>query len=177
MIIKTLTQVGNPVIRKKSTAVKNIKSKKTQKIIKDLTDSMRYGNLVGLAAPQIGINERIFVTEIRTTKLRKVDERMERSPLQVYINPRLTSISKKTLSKYEGCGSVALAKLFGRVPRATSLTVEAQDKNGKPFELKASGILARVILHELDHLNGIIFLDRMIETKSLMSVNEYRKKI
>ena|SRR3984885_555571 len=177
MIIKELTQVGNPVIRKKSIAVKDTNSKKTKKIIKDLVDSMRYGNLVGLAAPQIGINQRIFVTEIRTTSLRKVDEMMEADDLRVFINPRIISVSKKTFSGYEGCGSVANAHLFGKVARPTSLVVKAQNTNGEEFTLGAKGLLARVILHEQDHIDGKIFLDRLTDHKILMSANEYRKRV
>lgn len=176
MIIKKLTQVGNPIIRKKSLVVKDIKSKKTQKTIRNLVDSMRHGNLVGLAAPQIGINQRIFVSEVRSTNLRKIDENMEADPLKVFINPKILSVSKKVFSGYEGCGSVALASLFGKVSRPTSLVVKAYDKNGEPFELKAKGLLARIILHELDHIDGKVFLDRLTDHKSLMSVNEYRKK-
>ncbi|MDP3763135.1 MAG: peptide deformylase [bacterium] len=176
MIVKNLTQVGNPIIRNKSTVVKDIKSKKTQKIIKDLVDSMRYGELVGIAAPQIGISRRIFVTEIRTTSLRKVDEKVEVDALKVFINPRIISVSKNTLSRYEGCGSVAGANLFGKVKRPTSLVIKARNKKGEAFELKAKGLLARVILHESDHIDGKVFLDRLIDTKSLMSGNEYKKK-
>ena len=176
MIVKNLIQVGNPIIRKKSTVVKDVRSKKTQKIIKNMVDSMRHGNLVGIAAPQIGINQRIFVTEIRATSLRKVDEKMEVDALKVFINPRIVSISKNTWSRYEGCGSVAAANLFGKVRRSSSLTIRSLNKKGNYFELKARGLLARVILHELDHINGTVFLDRLIDTKSLMSGNEYKKK-
>lgn len=176
MIIKNLTQVGNPIIRKVSSPVKNIQSKETKKLAKDLTDSMRYGNLVGIAAPQIGKNQRIFVTEIRNTNLRKVDSNKEADPLRVFINPRLLSVSQKTISGYEGCGSVATAGIFGKVSRPSSLVVQAYDLNGKVFKLKAKGLLARVILHELDHINGKIFLDKLSDTKTLMSANEYREK-
>ena len=176
MIIKNITQVGNPIIRKKSTLVKAIKSKKIQKIIKDLTDTMRHSNLVGIAAPQIGINQRIFLTELRKTEFRKMDDKKEIDALRVFINPKILSVSKKTFSRYEGCGSVALSNIFGKVKRPTSLVVKALDKNGEAFELKAEGLLARVILHELDHINGMIFLDRLDNTKDLMSSNEYKKK-
>ncbi len=176
MIIKKLTQVGSPIIRKKSTVVKDIKSKKIQRIIKNLVDSMKYGNLVGLAAPQIGINLQIFVTEIRTTNIRKVDEKMDADRLRVFINPKIISVSKDTWSRYEGCGSVAVGNIFGTVKRPTSIVIKAQDKNGKIFVLKAKNLLARVILHEFDHLNGKIFLDRLTDTKSFMSRNEYKQK-
>ncbi|MDB5266223.1 MAG: Peptide deformylase [Parcubacteria group bacterium] len=175
MIIKELTQVGNPIIRRKSSVVKDFKSKKIKKTIKDLVDSMRHGNLVGIAAPQIGINQRIFLTEIRMTSLRTIDKDKEADDLRVFINPQVLSVSKKTFSEYEGCGSVAHANLFGKVSRPTSLVIKARDKNGEWFTMEAKGLLAKVILHELDHIDGKVFLDRLTDTKSLMSRSEYKK--
>jgi len=173
MIGKNLTQVGNPIIRKKSKLVKNIKSKKIKKIVADLIASMRHHGLVGIAAPQIGINERIFVSEIRKTKFRK---EIKPAPLRIFINPRTVRVSKKTTSGYEGCGSVNSGGIFATVSRPREIIVRAQNENGKLFELKAKGLLARVIQHELDHINGIVFMDKIDNTKSLMSREEYLKK-
>jgi peptide deformylase len=173
MIVKTLTQVGNPIIRRKSTLVKNIQSKKIQRVITDLTASMRHHGLVGIAATQIGINLRMFVTEVRKTKFRN---KIKPDPLRIFINPRIVKVSKKTTSGYEGCGSVNSGGIFGTVRRPSELVVRAQDKDGKPFELKAKGLLARIILHELDHINGIVFMDKIDNTKSLMGREEYLKK-
>ena len=172
MIIKSVTQVGNPIIRKKSKKVISVKSPKVKKIIKDLTDSMRNANLVGISAPQIGQNLRIFVTEIRTTTLRKTNEL---DKLRVFINPKIIMSSKKKISGYEGCGSVAISGIFGKVPRSTQVTVKAFDENNKKFVLTAKGLLARVIQHEFDHLEGIIFLDKVFDKNSLMSREEYLK--
>lgn len=178
MIIKQVTQVGHPVIRKISGPVpqKDIGSKKINAIIKNLTDSMRYHGLVGMAAPQIDINLRTFVTEIRKTKLRKNQSLKEIDPLRIFINPKIVSFSKQKISGYEGCGSVAGAQLFGKVSRPKSVTVRAQDARGERFELRATGLLARVIQHEYDHIDGTVFIDRVTDTKSLMSRNEYLKK-
>ena len=170
MIIKSVTQIGNPIIRKKSKRVASVTALKIKKIIKDLVDSMRFANLVGLAAPQIGHNLRIFVTEIRTTTLRKTNEA---DGLRIFINPRIIQISKKQISDYEGCGSVASAGIFGKVPRATQVTVEAFDDQNKKFRFTAKGLLARVIQHEFDHLEGVIFLDKVTDKKSFMSRGEY----
>ncbi len=172
MIIKNVTQVGNPVIRKKSASVSNVKTPEVKKIIKDLTDSMRHSNLVGMAAPQIGYNLQIFVTEIRNTTLRKVKELDQ---LRVFINPKLINVSKKTVTGYEGCGSVAVSGIFGKVTRSAKVTVSAIDQQGNKFECTADGLLARVIQHEIDHLNGVVFLDRITDSKSLMSREEYIK--
>lgn len=172
MIIKSVTQVGNPIMRRKSKKVTSATSPEAKKIIKDLIDSMRHANLVGMAAPQIGQSIRIFVTEIRNTTFRKTNETDE---LRVFINPRIIDVSKKQVSGYEGCGSVASANIFGKVSRFFQITVEASDEKGVKFVLVAKGLLARVIQHELDHLEGNIFLDKVSDTKSLMSREEYIK--
>lgn len=172
MIIKSVTQVGNPIIRKKSVKVISVNSQEVKKIIKDLTDSMRYSNLVGMAAPQIGYNFKIFVTEIRNTTLRKTKEL---DNLRVFINPKIIKISKEKISGYEGCGSVALSGIFGKVLRPSQITVSAVDENNQKFEYTAKGLLARVIQHEIDHLNGVVFLDKVTDKKSLMSKEEYIK--
>lgn len=175
MIIKNVTQVGNPIIRAKANpiALKEIGSKKIQTVIKNLTDSMRHHNLVGMAANQIGVSQRIFVSEIRKTK--------NRSPksldnLRVFINPKITSLSKKKVAGYEGCGSVAHGDLFGSIIRPASITVEAFNEKGEKFILKVDGLLARIIQHEIDHLNGVEFLDILTDKKSLMSSDEYTKR-
>jgi peptide deformylase len=141
-------------------------------MIKDLTDSMRHANLVGMAAPQIGQNFRIFVTEIKATTLRKMNEL---DKLRVFINPKIINRSQKTISGYEGCGSVATAGIFGKVPRSAELSITAFDQNNKKFLLTAKGLLARIIQHEIDHLEGIIFLDKVSDKNSLMSREEYIK--
>ncbi len=173
MSIKPTTQIGDPVIRATAKQVSDVTDKVVQKAIDDLTDSMRAVNLVGMAAPQIGVGLRIFVTEIRKTKFRKNINELD--PLRVFINPRIIKKSKKIVAGYEGCGSVAHADLFGAVPRPDAVTVSAFDQNGFAFTLTAKGLLARVIQHELDHLDGKVFLDRVKDTRSLRSGDEHIK--
>lgn len=172
MIKQKATQIGNPVIRNKSKQVSRVFTKLVQRVIKDLVDSMRFHELVGMAAPQIGLNLRIFVTEIRRTKTRKPTEK---DSLRVYINPHIVSFSQEKSVGYEGCGSVVASQLFGPVKRSQTVSVKAQDELGNYFTLQAQGLLARVIQHELDHLNGVVFLDRVNDTKKLMDRDEYLK--
>ena len=169
MIVKHATQVGNPIIRAKSKEVV-VSSKQNKAIVKNLIDSMRYHGLVGMAAPQIGINKRIFVTEIRKTKARKPSSL---DPVRVFINPKILSMSRKKELGYEGCGSVAAGGLFGNVKRSGAVVVEAFNEKGKKFRLRTSGLLARIIQHEFDHLEGKVFLDRLANMKSIMSREEY----
>jgi len=124
-----------------------------------------------MAAPQIGKRWRIFVSEIRQTTYRKNISKSD--SLRIFVNPKITWQSKKQQIGYEGCGSVAAAQLFGSVKRAESIICEALDKNGKPFELKASGFLARIIQHEMDHLSGMVFLDRISDSRTLMDRRTY----
>lgn len=174
MIIKAATQVGNPLIRSRAKAIGTSGSKSIKRVIKNLVDSMRHHDLVGMAAPQIAEGVRVFVTEIRKTKVRKVKSKKDVDPLRIFINPKIVSCSKKMEIGWEGCGSVAEAKLFGKVKRPTSVVVEALNEKGEKFKLEAKGLLARVIQHEMDHLNGIVFTDKA-NPSSYMSRSEYLK--
>lgn len=171
MAIKKTTQVGNLIIREKAKRVEDSQSKKIKKVVIDLIDSMHEHNLVGMAAPQIGESVRVFVTEIRKTKLRHVTELDE---LRIFINPKIITTAKKTVSGWEGCGSVAVGGLFAKVTRPNKLTVQAQNRSGEQFTLEAEGLLARIIQHEIDHLNGKLFIDRA-DLKTCMSRDEYLK--
>ncbi len=170
MAIRKTVQAGNPVIRAKAQKVKLPLDKAILKIITDLTDTMRAAGLVGIAAPQIGKGVRIFVTEVRKTKYRN----HEPTPLQVFINPEIVETSKKLVSDWEGCGSVATGNLFAKVMRPEKVTVRAFDQNGEKFELETSGLLARIIQHENDHLNGVLFTDKA-DLSTVTSLEEYLK--
>jgi peptide deformylase len=174
MIIKEATQVGHKTIRGKAREVSNIKAKSVQQIITNLIDSMRHHELVGMAAPQIDKDIRVFVTEIRETKLRKGQTKKNIDPLRIFINPHIVSVSKVQASGWEGCGSVAASGLFGMVKRPVSLKIEALDRNGNKYQLEAENLLARVIQHEMDHLNGVVFTDKA-DVSTFMSKNEYLK--
>lgn len=171
MSIKQTVQIGNKIIRQKAKTVKNVSIIEIQKTINDLIDSMRHDNLVGMAAPQVGKSWQIFVIEIRKTTYRKNIAKSD--SLRIFINPKITWQSKKQVDSYEGCGSVAEAQLFGIVRRSESVICEALDRNGKHFKTKASGFLARIIQHEMDHLNGVVFIDKMNDTRTLVDRQTY----
>ncbi len=161
MAIKNIVQIGNKVLRTKAKPVRATETVKIRKLIKDLVDTLHNSSLVGIAAPQIGVGLQIFISEVRKTKFRNprlVDR------LRVYINPRIITYSKKETILDEGCGSVCSTLLHGPVLRPESLEVEALDENLKPFSLKASGLLAKIIQHEYDHLQGIVILDKFADT-------------
>jgi len=172
MVIKNVVQAGNPLLRQKANLVNDISSNKVQEIIKNLIDTMRADSLVGEAAPQIGESVRIFISEVRDTKYRKSEQG---GSLKIYINPEIVDCSGEEIVSYEGCGSVAHAQLFGPVKRHKFVTVKATDENGKEFTLKAEGFLARIIQHEYDHLEGILFTDKLDNWTKVMSKEEYIK--
>jgi peptide deformylase len=172
MVVENIIQIGNPILRAKNKKISDTNNKEVKKTIQDLTDSMRHYNLVGMAAPQIGINLKIFVTEIRPTPSRKS---ASLDKLRVFINPKIVWKSKKEIIMYEGCGSVSHSDFFGPVKRSEKVKITAIDEKGKKIKLKADGLLARVIQHEYDHLIGIEFVEKIIDMRKIMSKSEYIK--
>lgn len=163
MAIKRVSQVGERVIRSKTKAVSQKDKKAIDSLIGDLIDTMHATDLIGIAAPQIGIGVQVFVTEIRKSKLRK--RLADVDGLRVFINPKITWVSKKETVMDEGCGSVCHATLFGQVKRPAEVEVQALDENFEPFTVRVKGLLAKCVQHEYDHLQGVVILDRFTNTK------------
>lgn len=165
-------QLGHLVIRAKSKKVKFPLDNNAKKIIVDLRQAMTdEGVLVGISAPQIGISKKILITHPRATKL----GRNEKGNEIIFINPTIKRYSRKKIDGYEGCGSVANANLFGIVCRSENIDVEYFSEDGEKRLETFSGFLAVIIQHEYDHLDGIVFTDRIKDLKSLMSGSEYKK--
>ncbi len=173
MSIKKVVQAGQSVLRKKAKIIKNVGTPEIKRLVKDLSDTMQASNLIGIAAPQIGKGVRVFVTKLTSTKLRNV-KKAAPDPLRVFINPKIVSYSKHQKSDWEGCGSIAYAKIFAKVSRPISVIIRALNEKGEPFELNARGLLARVIQHEYDHLDGVFFTDKM-DASTVTTADEYRK--
>lgn len=174
MVVENIIQIGNPILKKKSKKVKEINSQETKRVIENLIDTMRHLDCVGMAAGQIGEKLKIFVTEIRKTEYR---DSKKTDKLRVFINPKIIWGSKKQVIIYEGCASVAHSDLFGPVKRSEKIKINAVDENGKSFKLKTGGLLARVIQHEYDHLNGIEFVEKLTDIRKLMSKSEYLEMV
>jgi len=166
-------QIGDPCIRAHSKRIVSPVCQTMLRLIKQMIRIMQRENLVGIAAPQVGVNRRVFITQPRQTKFRS---KQSEEKMVVYINPRIVSLSKAKQVAYEGCGSVAHAVIFGKVPRSKKVTIEALDQFGHPFTKYASGFLARIIQHEYDHLEGVVFLDRIHDTRSLLEREVYLRK-
>lgn len=175
MPVRETIQIGDSRLKLKNKEVKNFKDPKVKKVIKDLIDTMQSRTLIGVAAPQIAYNYKIFVTQPRKTKYRKLPFK---DKVRVYINPKISWSSKEQIIIWEGCGCVGIKDMFfGPVKRPKEIIVEAFDENGEKFQIRCDGILARVIQHEIDHLNGIEFIEKVDDYKKLMHEIYYTKTI
>lgn len=171
MAVRKTIQIGDSRLHKRAKKIKNIHSKRLKQLITDMRDTMRSLGLVGLAAPQIGVMERVFITEVRKTPYRKTGL----DTLRIYINPKITKSSKKEVKMYEGCGSVLEGGIFGEVKRPEKIHILFTDENGNLQEQVFAGLLGRVVQHEYDHLNGILFTERLTDPKTLVDREHYMK--
>lgn len=173
-MVRDTLQIGDPRLKTANGVITDGTTSSIKEIIQDLIDTMRANELIGIAAPQIGENYKIFITEPRETKTRSIDQSDE---LRIFMNPKIISFSKEKLLMYEGCGSVCHGQLFGPVIRSKQITIEAKDMNEKKFTFICDGILARVIQHEYDHLLGIEFTEKISDYKKLVSRESYIQTI
>lgn len=174
MAVRKVIQAGDPKLKAKNKIVKNIQSTKIQNLIKDLISTNKSADLIGIASTQIGENYMVFLTHCINTKARNLGKT---DKLRIYINPEITFQSKKQNLIYEGCGSVANGAIFGPVIRPEEIEIEAINETGRKFRLRANGILARVIQHEFDHLNGIEFIQKVSDYSKIIVQEHYRKQI
>lgn len=174
MSIRDTLQIGHPLLKALNASISSPTDSHVQQVIQDLVDTMRENQLIGMAAPQIGENITVFVTEPRKTATRPADQSDE---LRIYINPKIIELSKDENIIFEGCGSVLHGQLFAPVRRPQEVTVEALDREGKPFRFTADGILGRVIQHEYDHLQGVEFLEKISDYRQVMTADFYRERV
>ena len=173
--MKQIVQKEAPVLRQlaKPVALGDIAKPKITTLLKDMREALsKETDGVGLAAPQLGVSLRIFIVADIVFKIRDDETDMTNDTLlkkestkTVYINPEIISTSKDKKALEEGCLSVR--PLFGKVRRATKVTIRAYDENGKAFERGASGLLAQIYQHEVDHLNGVLFIDKAKEVREM----------
>jgi peptide deformylase len=156
MALRKIVTLPETVLRRKARTVTKF-DKNLQTLIDDMIETMRDAPGVGLAAPQIGLSERIIVVEYYE---HDEDEEKEDAPKKVYalLNPEIIKTSEERLMGVEGC--LSIPGLVGDVERHASIQVKGLNRHGKPMKLKAQGWLARIFQHEIDHLNGILFTDR-----------------
>ena len=146
MPVLPLRIYGDPVLRAKAKLAAEVR----REFVLDLFDTMKAENGVGLAAPQVGVSEQVLVLAVPVKKHQRVDLTL--------VNPEITLAEGWEVGE-EGCLSVP--GVYDEVRRAYAIELKALDDSGKPVELKAEGYLARAIQHEIDHLNGVLFVDRL----------------
>jgi len=170
MAILKVARMGHPVLRAKARALDRteIRSAPVQKLIDYMLQTMAEYHGVGLAAPQIHEGLRIFVAALDA----KDDGDGDDQPLAI-INPEITVVGSDVVEDWEGC--LSIPDIRGRVPRAREIKVRAFDRRGDRIELHAHDFPARVIQHETDHLDGVLFFDRMTSFETLTFLDEYSR--
>ena len=168
MSILKVARMGHPVLRTKARTVdkSELKSPAVQHFIDSMIDTMYEYSGVGLAAPQVHESLRVFVAMLDP------DGRGEGDAV-TFVNPEITAIGDQTVEGWEGC--LSIPEIRGRVPRAQHIKVTALDRHGKRFEMELKDFPARVVQHETDHLDGVLFLDRMATFDTLTYLEEYSR--
>ena len=155
MSVREIVTVPHPTLRRNARKVTDF-GPKLQSLIDDMVETMRVAPGVGLAAPQVDVSLRVIVVEFGDEE----DETVEPS-LYTVVNPQILRPSRDTIVGTEGC--LSIPTLVGDVERSQSVIVKGFSRRGQPMKLKAKGWLARIFLHEVDHLNGVLFTDKAIQ--------------
>ena len=162
MSVLNVRKYPDPVLRKKAPPVKEV-TEAERRLVEDMIETMKASDGVGLAATQVGVSKRIVVFNPSCDEWRA----------DAFINPVIIK-RRGSESKEEGC--LSLPGINGMVRRSTYLVVEALDIKGKPVCLEAKGLVARVFQHEIDHLDGILFIDRLNPIKKILAVRQLKKR-
>jgi len=167
MSLLKVARMGHPVLRKRARALdpSEVRGAAFQKLIDDMVDTMIEYEGVGLAAPQVHEGMRVFVAALEGE-----GGRMQVLP---FVNPAITPLSDEKADDWEGC--LSIPDIRGRVPRFVRIRVDALDRKGKPFATELENFAARVIQHETDHLDGVLFFDRMASFESLTFLEEFSR--
>jgi peptide deformylase len=172
MAVLKVARLGHPVLRRVAEPVspEAIRSPEIQRLIDDMLETMADHDGAGLAAPQVHVSRRVVIYGVDANP-RYPDA--EAIPLTVLVNPRLAPVGDEQDEDWEGCLSVP--DLRGMVPRFKTLRVEASDRDGQRLRFTATGFHARVVQHECDHLDGLVYLDRMRSMATLSFLPEFHR--
>jgi peptide deformylase len=165
MAVKEVRKIGDPVLREKSKKVEKIDSSVTQ-LVRDLTDTLKKTGGVGMAAPQIGVTRRVIIIN-------------DDDKIHVFINPEIEILDDHKIKSDEGCLSIYSIKDFS-IERFSRIRVRAKNLKGNDVELVAEGLLSRIFQHEIDHLNGVLFmdhLDRKSKEELMSRINDIKLNI
>jgi peptide deformylase len=173
MSILKVARMGHPVLRGRARALDRaeIKSAAIQKLIDDMVETMEEYQGIGLAAPQVHESVRVFIAGLQEDA-RSDDEDPAIVPVPL-INPEIVPIGSEIVSDWEGC--LSIPDIRGKAPRYRRVKVRALDREGARLELQLADFAARVVQHENDHLDGVLFFDRMKALETLTYLDEYSK--
>jgi peptide deformylase len=173
MSILKVARMGHPVLRATARPLEKseIRSAAFQKLVDDMIDTMAEYHGVGLAAPQVHESLRLFVASIDAHE--DEDDDAPPPPPIAIINPEIIVVGSDVVEDWEGC--LSIPDIRGRVPRAREIKVRALDRKGERIEIAVQNFPARVIQHETDHLDGVLFFDRMRSLESLTFLDEYSR--
>ena len=153
MAIRKIVTIGDEILRKEARKVKKF-DRELHRLLDDMAETMRDAPGVGLAAPQVNVPDRVIVVE-----LPKEEDDPQSGKLYEFVNPEIVFASNEEVEGEEGC--LSIPHIVGDVWRSQRVVVKGQDRNGKPQKIEANDWLARVFQHEVDHLNGVLFIDRV----------------
>lgn len=169
--LRRITQLGEPILRRRLRRVGKPASAAVRRLAADMLVTMHQAQGVGIAANQVGVDQRVFIVapepSVRYPKA-------VRQPPVVMINPLLKGHSRAQISDWEGC--LSIPGIRARVPRYNEIDIEFTGLDGRRRQGRLRGFVARIFQHEFDHINGHVFLDRVTDTRTFMVEAEYRKR-
>ena len=165
-----IAQLGNPVLRQHAHSVENINDENIVQLVEAMLLTLSESKGVGLAAPQIFVSMRLLI--VASSPSIRYPEAPEMDPV-VMFNPEYEILSEEVISDWEGCLSIPGIRAL--VPRHEKIKITYGDQQGVKNELCATGFIARIFQHEYDHLNGLVYLDRVINNKDIISESEFQK--
>lgn len=163
-------ELGNPILRQKAQLVQDVSSDRIQHLVDNLMMTVKEANGVGIAAPQVAQSDRLFIVASRPNL------RYPHAPTMAptaMINPHMLAHSDETVKGWEGC--LSIPGLRGEVPRYQAIEVAYTGRDGKQHKQALTDFVARIFQHELDHLDGIVFVDRVESTQDLITEREYQR--
>lgn len=167
-----IAQLGHPILRQQAEYINNVHNQRIQQLIDDLITTVTDANGVGIAAPQVAAPHRLFIVASRP------NPRYPHAPLMeptAMLNPRITAHCTERVKDWEGC--LSIPGIRGLVPRYRAIEVEYTSRDGQLHRQELSDFIARIFQHEYDHLEGIVFLDRVETSRDLMTEQEYQQRI
>ena len=165
MAVLDIEVLGSRVLREKAAPLEAV-TDEVRRLVRDMFDTMYHAEGIGLAAPQVGISQRVLVVDVTNED--------ERRHVHALVNPVVVESSRETEKATEGC--LSIPGIEEGVTRPVRVEVEALSPDGEPVRIEADGLLARALQHEVDHLNGMLFIDRLSPLKRGILLKKWRKK-